>query len=316
MVSGQWSVVSDPSRLRRPQAAQPQAPPSNTIPPPKAGRCTLGRVAALPRVGQPQGARTPPRRSVAGGYMRTRAAEGQRRARRGSAAARRGARGVESGRAVGWSGRGTPRQDRDAAPPRLAGGHGGSRAAGRLGGAAAGPPARIETRLRRGSPGGTGGRERPGGWVERPRDPPPGSRRGSAAARRGARGVESGRAVGWSGRGTPRQDRDAAPPRLAGGHGGSRAAGRLGGAAAGPPARIETRLRRGSPGGTGGRERPGGWAERPRDPPPGSRRGSAAARRGARGVESGRAVGRSGRGTPRPDSGPLSAAPSEDCFGL
>ena len=130
------------------------------------------------------------------------------------------------------------------------------------GGAAAGPPARIETRLRRGSPGGSGGLERPGGrWsgrgtprqdrdaapprlagglggsgaagraVERPRDPPPGSRRGSAAARRGARGVWSGRAGG--------------------------------GAAAGPPARIETRLRRGSPGGSGGLERPGGrWSGR------------------------------------------------------
>ncbi len=204
-------------------------------------------------------------RSIAVGYVRMRTGAAQRQARRGSAAAReghggsraagrlggaaagppdrretrlrrgsRGARGVKSGRAVGWSGRGTPRQERDAAPPRLA--------------------------------RGTGGRERPGGWVERPRDPPTGERRGSAAAREG--------------------------------HGGSRAAGRLGGAAAGPPDRRETRLRRDSPGGTGGQERPGGWVERPRDSPTGERRGSAAARRGARGVKSGRAVGWSGRGPP------------------
>ncbi len=108
---GPWSVVRAGCAGRRPRSLD-RVPRRRTAQR-QAGRRSLGRVAAPPPLGLSQGARTPPHRSVAGGYLRTRA--GQRNAGR-DAAPPRLAGGLGGSRAAGvgrrWSGRGTPRPDR------------------------------------------------------------------------------------------------------------------------------------------------------------------------------------------------------------
>ncbi len=138
-----------------------------------------------------------------------------------------GARGGEGGRTGDGVAAGPPgRAERGAAWPRLAGGNGGARAAGWAVEWPRAPPVeRSEARLGRGSLGGTGGRERPGGrWSGRGPPRSSGARRGLAAARWGERGGESGRVGGGVAAGPPgRIDGGSAwesnPPPVPQGHG-------------------------------------------------------------------------------------------------
>ncbi len=213
-------VVVGRSRLRRPQAAQPQTPlpktkkrarrarPTSELTTPTGRAPQLGACSRAAESGPDARRARRSDRSVAGGHMRIRtAAARQRRARRGWAAARGGLGGSRAaGRAVERPRDPPPGSTRGWAAAR--GGLGGSRAAGRAVERPRDPPP-GSTRGWAAARGGLGGSRAAGRAVERPRDPPPGlwSAIGGALARRRGPTAPPGPAA------TPRPGSSASPPR-------------------------------------------------------------------------------------------------------